>query len=53
MKEMEARQKLMRIVDHSDLGWQVVDAYESDELASGDEDAKHIEKAEKVAEQRA
>ena len=31
----------------------MVDAYESDKLALGDEGAKHIEKAEKVAEQRA
>ena len=31
----------------------MVDAYKSDELASGDKDAKRIEKAEKVVEQRA
>ena len=52
-KVLAARQKLIRIADRSDLGWQVVEAYESDELASGDEDAKRLEKAEKVAEQKA
>ena len=52
-KEMEARQKLIRIADCSDLGWQLVDAYESDELMLGNEDVKHIKKAKKVAEQRA
>ena len=53
IKALEARQKLIRIVDRSELGWQVVEAYESDGLASGDEDAKRLEKAEEVAEQRA
>ena len=53
MKALLARQKLIRIADRSELGWQVIDAYESDELASGDEDAKRLEKAEKVAEQKA
>ena len=52
-KALLARQKLIRIADRSELGWQVVDAYEPDELASGDEDAKRLEKAEKVAEQKA
>ena len=52
-KALLARQKLIRIADSSELGWQVVDAYESDELASDDEDAKCLEKAEKVAEQNA
>ena len=31
----------------------MVEAYKSDELASGDEDAERLEKAEKVAKQRA
>ena len=52
-KALLARQKLIRMADRSELGWQVVNAYESDELASGDEDAKRIEKAEKAAEQKA
>ena len=37
-----ARQKLIRIADRSELGRQVVEAYEWDELASGDEDAKRL-----------
>ena len=49
MKALLTRQKLIKIADRSELGWQVVEAYESDELASGDEDAKRLEKAEKVA----
>ena len=52
-KALAAQQNLICIVDRSHLGWQVVEAYESDELASTDEDAKHLEKAEKVAEQKA
>ena len=51
-KALVARQKLIHIADRSDLGWQVVEAYESDKLASGNEDAKHLEKAEKVVEQK-
>ena len=50
---LESRQKLIRIADQSELRWQVVEAYESDRLASGDEDTKRLKKAEKVAEQRA
>ena len=34
------------------LGWQVVKAYESDELALDNEDAKCLEKAKKSAEQK-
>ena len=51
-KAIHMRQKLIRIADRSDLGWQVVEAYESDELASDDEDAKRLEKAQKSAEQK-
>ena len=52
MKALIMRQNHIRMADRSELGWQVVEAYESDELASGDEDAKRIEKAEKAAEQK-
>ena len=52
-KALLTRQKLIKMADRSELGWQVVEAYESDELASGEEDAKRIEKAEKAAEQKA
>ena len=53
MDVLLARQKLIRFADRSDLGWQVVDAYKSDELASDDEVAKRLEKAERIAEQKA
>ena len=53
IKTLQARQKLIRIADWLELGWQVVEAYESDELASGDEDAKCLEKTKKTIEQRA
>ena len=52
-KALLARQKLIHIADRSELGWQVVDAYELDDLVSGSKDAKRLEKAEKVAEQKA
>ena len=45
VKALEARQKLICIADWSELGWQVVEAYKSDELASRDEDAKEEEEA--------
>ena len=48
-KALHTRQKLICLVDHSDLGWMVVDAYESDELASDDEDAKRMKEARRVA----
>ena len=51
-KALLMRQKHIRMADRSELRWQVVEAYESDELASGDKDAKRIEKAEKTAEQK-
>ena len=49
IKALHTRQKLIRLADRSDLGWAVVDAYESDELASDDEDAKRMKEARKVA----
>ena len=52
VKAIHTWQKLIRIADRSELGWQVVKAYESDELASDDEDAKCLEKAQKSAEQK-
>ena len=33
MKVLLARQKLIKIADRSELGWQVVEVYESDEVA--------------------
>ena len=49
IKALHTRQKLIRLADRSDLGWAVVDAYESDELASEDEDAKRMKEARRVA----
>ena len=43
------RQKLIRIADKSADGWRVVDEYVSDELASGSEDEKRLERAKDVA----
>ena len=51
-KAIHTRQKLIRIADRLDLGWQVVEAYESDELTWDDEDTKCLEKAQKSAEQK-
>ena len=52
IKALHTRQKLVRLADRSDLGWAVVDAYESDELASDDEDAKRMKEATKAADQK-
>ena len=43
------RQKLIRIADKSTDGWEVVDEYVSDELASGSEDEKRLKKAKDAA----
>ena len=52
LKAIACRQKHIKIADRSELGWQVVAAYESDELASDSEDEKRLFKAEKEAERR-
>ena len=46
-------QKLIRLTDGSEYGWDAVNEYEKDELAEDDDDAKWLEKAEKAAEQKA
>ena len=46
------RQKLIRIADRSELGWQMVEGYLSDDLASDDESTKRLKKAQKCAEQK-
>ena len=51
-KVLHTRQKLIRLADRSEVGWAVVDTYESDELASDDEDAKRMKEATKVADQK-
>ena len=50
---LTTRQKLIRIADRSELGWKVVEEYEADELASGSEDEKKLERAERTAERKA
>ena len=46
-------QKLIKIADKSELGWEVVDEYKADELTSGSEDEKKLEKAERTVERKA
>ena len=41
-----ARQKLIRIADRSEYGWNTVAEYEEDELADGSDDEKRLYKAE-------
>ena len=45
---LASRQKRIKLADRSEYGWAVVDEYEDDELASDEDDAKRIEKAEKA-----
>lgn len=52
MDLLNNRQKLIRLADRSDFGWEVVNVYQSDELAEDSDDEKRISKAEKVAEQK-
>ena len=51
--EIADRQKKIKMADRSEFSWGVVEAYESDDLASDSADEKRIEKAEKEAERRA
>lgn len=46
------RQKVIKIADRSDLGWNVVTEYEADELADDSDDEKRLEKAERAAERK-
>ena len=43
------RQKLIKIADRCKDGWQVVEEYESDDLASNSEDEKKLKKAKEAA----
>ena len=52
-KALAFRLKLIRLADQSEFGWDAVKEYEMDELAENDDDAKHLEKAEKSAKQMA
>ena len=44
---LAGRQKRIKMTDRSDFGWAVMDDYENDELASDEDDAKKMEKAER------
>ena len=52
LQAIACRQKHIKLADRSELGWQVVAAYESDDLASDSDDEKRLFKAEKEAERR-
>lgn len=52
MRAIVAWQELITIPEHSNFGWWVVDVYELDRLAWGDEDVKSADKAEKVVDQK-
>ena len=47
------RQKMIKLADHSELGWSVVEEYEADELADNSKDEKRMARAEKEAERKA
>lgn len=49
---LQKRQKLIKLADRSEYGWDLVKEYESDELAADSDDEKKILKAEKAAEKR-
>lgn len=46
------RQKMIRIADRSEFGWELVKEYAEDELADDTDDEKRIRRAEKEAEKR-
>ncbi len=52
-KLLAERQKLIRIVGRSELGWSVVTKYTADELADDSDDEKRLKKAEKATERKA
>ena len=46
------QQKRIKVTDHSKYGWVTVNEYEQDQLAADEEDAKRLEKAEKLADSK-
>ena len=52
MRDITNRQKLIKIADHSEFGWVVVEAYESNNLASDSEDKKTANKGGEDAERK-
>lgn len=53
IKAITKRPKHTKVADRSDYGWATVQAYDTDNLASGSDDEKRLEKAEKEAEGQA
>lgn len=52
-KVIQERQKMIRLADRSEYGWDLVNEYQADELAEDSDDEKKISKAEKSAEKKA
>ena len=52
LKMIAGKQKLIKIADRSEYGWGVVMEYETYKLASGSDDEKKSERAEKAAERK-
>ena len=52
MNALAERQKYIRIADQSEHSWETVAAYIGNDVATNEDDARRIEKAEKTAEQR-
>ena len=50
--QLAHRQKLIKLADRSELGWHVVNEYETDVLADNPEDERRLENAEKAAERK-
>ena len=50
--QLAHRQKLIKLADRSELGWHVVNEYETDVLADNPEDERCLENAEKAAERK-
>ena len=49
LEMIAARQKRIKVADRSEYGWATVDEYEQNQLVADKEDAKRLEKAEKLA----
>ena len=52
LRLISERQKLVKIADRSEYGWGVVAEYQADKLASGSDDERKFEKAERATEKK-
>lgn len=52
IKHIAESQKMIKLVDQSDNGWEVMPEYTADELAENSDDEKRTEKAKKAAERK-